>query len=141
MKYLLATPLFLALAAASAPPVTVVAATGDWSGLPQIGVTDTLHQSKNLMLALDDIATKRECALPGYTKTRFNFKTSFAAQFNPDGTLSKLVIPKMNCPKAEAALGGALEEMIAGGDYRPTGQSPGGWYKGEFSFDIDEASH
>lgn len=141
MKYVLAAPLFLALIAASAPPVSVYAATGDWSNLPEIRDNGTDHQSKNLMLALDDIATKRECALPGYSGTRFNFKASFAAQFNPDGTLHKLVVPKMNCPKAEAVLGGALKEMIEGGDYRPTGTSPGGWYRGEFSFDIDEASH
>ena len=54
MNYLLAAPLFLALAAASAPPVSVVAATGDWSDLPQIGDNGTIHQSKNLMLALEE---------------------------------------------------------------------------------------
>jgi hypothetical protein len=140
MKHLLAAPLCLALIAAAPPPATVIAATGDWSNLPPIGQTDTLHQSKNLMLALDEIASKHECDLPGYNGRRFNFKATFAAQFGPDGTLQKLVVPKLNCPKAEAALGGALKEMIEGGDYRPTGQSPAGWYQGQFSFDIDEAS-
>ena len=141
MKYLLAAPLFLALVAASAPPVKVVAATGDWSQLPEIGDNGTDHQSKNLMLALNDIATKRECALPGFKGTRFNFDMSFAAQFAPDGALQQIIIPKLNCPKAEAVIGGQLKEMIEGGDYKPTGQSPGGWYQGRLSFDIDEASH
>jgi hypothetical protein len=140
MKRLLVGPLLLVLAAASPAPVSVVAATGDWSNLPPIGQTDTQHQSKNLILALDRIASSHECALPGYNGRRFNFNVTFAAQFNADGTLNQLVVPKLDCPKAEAALGGALKEMIEGGDYRPTGQSPQGWYKGQFSFDIDEAS-
>jgi hypothetical protein len=140
MKRLLAAPVFLALIAASPAPVSVVAATGDWSKLPPIGQSDTLHQSKNLILALDRIASNHECALPGYNGRRFNFKVTFAAQFSPDGTLNKVVVPKLDCPKAEAALGGALKEMIEGGDYRPTGQSPAGWYQGQFSFDIDETS-
>jgi hypothetical protein len=141
MRYLLAAPLFLALMAASAPSVRVVAATGSWSDLPPIGDNGTDHQSKNLMLALDDIATKHECSLPGYTGSRFNFDMSFAAQFDPNGALQQIVIPKLNCPKAEAVIGGTLKEMIEGGDYKPTGQSPGGWYRGRLSFDIDEDSH
>ena len=138
MKYLLAAPLFLALVAASAPPVSVIAATGDWSDLPPIRDNGTIHQSKNLMLALNDIATKGECTLPGFKGSRFDFNMSFAAEFNPDGTLRQIVIPKLDCPKAEAVIGGTVKEMILGGDYRPTGKSPGGWYRGDLSFFIDE---
>lgn len=141
MRIVVASALFLALTAASAPPVSVISATGDWSTLPPIGDNGSDHVSKNLILALNDIATKRECSLPGYKGIRFNFNMSFAAQFTPDGTLQQIVIPKLNCPKAEAVIGGTLKEMILGGDYKPTGQSPGGWYKGDISFDIDEASH
>jgi hypothetical protein len=130
-----------ALIAASAPPVSVVAATGDWSNLPEIRDNGTDHLSKNLMLALDDIATKGECKLPGFKGDRFDFNMSFAAQFDEKGAVRKIVIPKLNCPKAEAVIGGTLQEMIQGGDYRPTGQSPGGWYRGDISFSIDEASH
>jgi hypothetical protein len=141
MKYLLAAPLFFALVAASAPNLNVIAATGDWSQLPPIRENGTDHQSKNLMLALDAIATKHECALPGFKGDRFDFNMSFAAQFDPDGTPRQIIIPKLNCPKAEAVIGGTLKEMILGGDFKPTGQSPGGWYRGDLSFFIDEASH
>jgi len=141
MKFVLASALFMALTAASAPQVKVIAATGDWSTLPPIGDNGTDHLSKNLILTLNDIATKRECSLPGYKGTRFDFNMSFAAQFNPDGSLNQIVIPKLNCPKAEAVIGGTLQEMILGGDYKPTGQSPGGWYRGDLSFNFDEASH
>jgi len=138
MKFVFAAPLFLALMAASAPPVSVIAATGDWSNLPPLRDNGTDHQTKNLIVALNKIATTRQCALPGYTGTNFNFDVSFAALFNPDGTVQQIVIPKLNCPKAEALLGGAVKEMVTGGDYKPTG--PGGWYRGRISFDIDEAS-
>ena len=104
MKFVFAAPLFLALMAASAPPVSVIAATGDWSNLPPLRNNGTDHQTKNLIVALNKIATTRQCALPGYTGTNFNFDVSFAALFNPDGTVQQIVIPKLNCPKAEALL-------------------------------------
>ena len=138
MKLVFAAPLFLALMAASAPPVSVIAATGDWSNLPPLRDNGSDHQSKNLMMALNDIATSHQCALPGFKGTRFNFDVSFAAEYDADGTVRQIVIPKLNCPKAEAVLGGAVKEMVTGGDYKPTG--PGGWYRGRISFDIDEAS-
>ena len=140
MKYLFAAPLFLALAAASAPPVSVIAGTGDWSNLPPIGDNGTFHQSKNLMLALNDIATTRECRLPGFNGQRFDFNMSFAALFDDNGNLLQIIIPKLNCPKAESVIGGTIKEMIQGGDYRPTRQSTT-WYRGDLSFNIDEASH
>ena len=31
-------------------------------------------------------------------------------------------------------IGGALLEMMRGGDYKPTGKNLDGWYRGEFSF-------
>lgn len=140
MKYLLAAPLFLALVAASAPPVSVISATGDWSHLPQIRDNGTQHFSKNLMLALNDIAMKHECALPGFKGTSFDFDMSFAALYDADGNLRQIVIPKLNCPSAEAVIGGTLKEALQGGDYRPT-QKTTAWYQGNISFSIDEASH
>lgn len=140
MKYLLAAPLFFALIAASAPNISVIAATGDWSQLPQIRDDGSDHQSKNLMLALNDIAMKHECAIPGFKGDRLDFKMSFAALFDADGTPRQIVIPKLGCPKAEAMIGGALKEMVEGGDYKPTTPG-GGWYRGDLSFFIDNASH
>ena len=138
---LVALPLLLIVTAASAPPVSVVAATGDWSNLPEIRDNGTDHQSKNLMLALTDIAINRECALPGFKGDRFDFNMSFAAFFEADGSLRQIVIPKLNCPKAEAVIGGTLQEMIEGGDYKPPARGKPGWYRGDLSFFIDEASH
>jgi len=140
MKFVLAPVLLMALTAASAPPISVIAGTGDWSHLPQIRDNGSDHVSKNLMMALNNIAVKHECQLPGFQGTRFNFNMSFAALFDAEGNPLQLVIPKLNCPAAEALIGGTLKEALAGGDYRPTAKTTA-WYQGVISFDIDEASH
>lgn len=141
MKIILASAVFMALTAASAPPpISVIAGTGDWSNLPQIRDNGSDHVSKNLMMALNDIATSHQCPLPGYDGAKFNFSMSFAALFNADGDPLQIVIPKLNCPRAEAVIGGTLQEMLQGGDYRPASKGTA-WYQGVISFDIDEQSH
>ena len=98
-------------------------------------------ETQSSRLYFDDLQVGQRFTSPASYTIDAEQIRAFAAQFDPNGSLRQLIIPKLNCPKAEAVLGGALKEMIEGGDYRPTGQSPGGWYRGEFSFDIDEASH
>ena len=61
-------------------------------------------------------------------------RLSFAAQFDRGGTLQRVVLPPLNCAEAEGIIGGALIEMMQGGDYRPTGKNPDGWYRGQFTF-------
>ena len=70
----------------------------------------------------------------GRMKKELNLSLSFAAQFQPDGTLNRVVLPKLNCPEGEGVIGGAILEMMKGGDYRPTGKNLDGWYRGQFSF-------
>jgi len=134
MKHFLALPMAMALMASSAPPVSVVAADGDWSRLPRLGQYGYEHLNTKMMVKLHEIAMQRQCTLPGLVGDRLDFGISFAAQFNPDGSLHQIVIPKLNCPEAEGVVGGALLEMINGGDYRPTGKNPDGWYRGDFTF-------
>ena len=137
MKRYLALPLFMALVAASAPPVTVEAATGDWSKLPQLSQRGYNHLNTKMMVRLHEIASHGQCRLPGYLGKRLDLRLSFAAQFDPDGTLRRVVIPKLDCPEAEGIVGGALLEMMQGGDYRPTGRNPDGWYQGSFTFGFE----
>lgn len=134
MKHFLALAGALVLTAATAPQVTVVAADGDWSRLPQLGQYGYNHLDTKVMVKLHEIVTKHECQLPGYVNGRLDFGVSFAAQFNPDGSLREIVIPRLNCPEAEGVVGGALLEMISGGDYRPKGGAPEGWYQGSLTF-------
>lgn len=134
MRHLLALPLSAALAAASVPSVTVETAEGDWSNLPRLTHAGSDHLNTNAMVRLHEIASQGQCSLPGYSGRRLDLRLSFAAQFDPDGTLRRVVLPKLNCPEAEGIIGGAVLEMMKGGDYRPTGKNPDGWYRGNFTF-------
>jgi hypothetical protein len=89
------------------------------------------------MVRLHEIASGGQCRLPGYLGNRLDLRLSFAAQFDPDGTLRHVLIPKLDCPEAEGIVGGALLEMMQGGDYRPTGKNPDGWYQGSFTFGFE----
>lgn len=134
MKHFLALATAVILAAATAPQVAVVSSDGDWSRLPMLGQYGYDHLNTKVMVKLQELVKQRQCQLPGYVNGRLDFGVSFAAQFNPDGSLHEIVIPKLNCPEAEGIVGGALLEMIKGGDYRPTGKNPDGWYRGNLTF-------
>lgn len=134
MNLLFALSLVLASAAGSPSAVTVEAADGNWSNLPRLQARGYDHLNSDFMTRLHQIASQGQCRLPGYSDGRLDLRLSFAAQYDPGGSLSRIVIPKLNCPEAEGLVGGALLEMMGGGDYRPTGKNPDGWYRGEFAF-------
>jgi hypothetical protein len=134
MKRLLALPLFLATLAAAGPMPKVEVATGDWSQLPPLQSRNYDHLQSNVMQRLWEIAHTKTCTIPGYSIGNLDFRISFAAQYNPDGSVARVIVPKLDCPEAEGILAGALVEMIQGGDYRPTGKSEEGWYKGSLTF-------
>ena len=138
MKRLLALPLFLATTMATAAPMPEVqAATGDWSDLPALQSRGYDHLHSNVMQRLWELAHSKTCTIPGYSIGNLDFRMTFAAQYNPDGTVAKIIIPKLDCPEAEQILGGALVEMIQGGDYRPTAKSEKGWYQGSLTFGFE----
>lgn len=61
---------------------------------------------------------------------------SFAARFQPDGTPTRVLLPKLDCPEAEGILGGILLKMIHRCDHRHDGSNQDGWYRGELSFPV-----
>ncbi|HTK57591.1 MAG TPA: hypothetical protein VL336_01265 [Sphingomicrobium sp.] len=124
----------IALVLASTSSVTVQTADGNWSRLPSLQARGYDHLNSDFMTRLHQIASQGQCQLPGYSGNRLDLNLSFAAQYDPGGTLQRIVLPKLNCPEAEGLIGGALLEMMRGGDYRPTGKNPEGWYRGQFSF-------
>lgn len=134
MNLLFSLYLILALTAGPSSPVTVEAANGDWSRLPSLQARGYDHLNTKVMVRLHEIASQGKCRLPGYSGGRLDLRLSFAAQFDPGGSLHRIVIPKLDCPEAEGIIGGALLEMVRGGDYRPTGKNPDGWYRGQFAF-------
>lgn len=126
--------LILALAAGPPSTVTVQTADGDWSNLPSLQSRGYDHLNSDYMTRLHQIASEGQCRLPGYSGSTLDLNLSFAAQYDPGGKLQRIVLPKLNCPEAEGVIGGALLDMMRGGDYRPTGKNPEGWYRGQFAF-------
>lgn len=134
MNLLVSFTVILAAAAGQASQPTVETATGDWSQLPSLEARVSDNLSTKAMARLHAIATAGECQLPGYAKGQLVMRLSFAAQFDPGGSLQRILLPKLDCPEAEGIIGGALLKMVSGGDYRPTGKNPDGWYQGQLNF-------
>ena len=137
MKVFLALPFAAALMAAAPQSVVVETADGNWSHLPALNARSYDHLNSVMMAKLYEIAAERRCKLPGFGANRIDFDLTFAAQYDKDGTLRRIVIPKYNCPEAESVIGGTVLEMLQAGDYQPTGKNPYGWYRGKFSFSFE----
>ena len=128
--------LSLLVAAVSMPAsaVTVETASGDWSKLPQLSQRGYNHLNEKMQAKLYEIAASNKCPAFVLKEGRLNLSISFATQYNPDGSLQRVVLPKLDCAEAESVVGGALLEMLQAGDYAPTGKSPAGWYRGGLGF-------
>jgi hypothetical protein len=136
MQLLLSLYYILALTVGAASPVVVETASGDWSKLRRLQTLGSDQLDTKVMVRLHQIASQGQCSLPGYSAGRLDLRLTFAAQYDPGGSLQRIVIPKLNCPEAEGIIGGALLAMMRDGDYRPTGKNPRGWYRGQFGFSI-----
>ena len=124
----------LAFVSAPALAESVVVSDFDFSYLPMIEHRGYDHLGTKAKVRLQQIAEEGTCRLPGQGFRRLDFEMAFAAEFEPNGKLKRIVLQKINCPEAEAIVGGALVEMINKGDYRPTGENPDGWYRGRLGF-------
>lgn len=135
MKALATLPLLLGiLSVAAAADVTVESAAGDWSKLPQLSQRGYDHLSEKMEAKLYEIAGSGTCKSFALDHDRLDFRISFATQYAPDGSLKRLVLPKLDCPEAESVAGGALLEMLQAGDYAASGKSANGWYQGALGF-------
>ena len=135
--------MLFALALSSIPAATQAAspsvetANANWSYLPKLKQYSNDHLSSKAISRIHEIASERKCAIPGMTgRGLLEFDMSFAAHFNPDGKLNRIVLPNLNCAEAEGILGGILLKMVQSGDYRHDGSNEEGWYRGELSFTI-----
>jgi hypothetical protein len=141
MNRLSIVALLLAAISVPASAVTVETAGGDWSNLPRLSQRGYNHLSEKMQAKLFEIAQSQHCPSFALKQGRLDFNVTFATQYAPDGTLQRLVMPKLDCAEAESVVGGALLEMVQAGDYGPSGSSPAGWYQGGlvFSFAGDKA--
>jgi hypothetical protein len=134
MKSLYAFPLLLAAATLAAATPVVETANGDWSRLPQLSQRGYEHLSEKMQAKLYEIAGSHQCPSFALNNDRLDFRMAFATQYAPDGSLARVVLPKLDCAEAESVVGGTLLEMLQAGDYAPTGKSPAGWYQGTLGF-------
>jgi hypothetical protein len=134
MKSLRAFSLLLVAVSVPAAAVTVETAAGDWTKLPQLSQRGYEHLNEKMQARLYEIAESKQCPAFGLKEGRLDFSVTFAVQYAPDGSLARLVMPKLDCPEAEGVVGGTLLEMLQAGDYAPTAKSPAGWYKGGLGF-------
>jgi hypothetical protein len=126
--------LFAVLSMPAEATVIVETAAGDWSKLPQLSQRGYDHLNEKMQAKLYEIAESKQCPAFGLNGGRLDFSVTFAAQYAPDGSLARVVMPKLECPEAESVVGGTLLEMLQAGDYAPTTKSPAGWYKGGLGF-------
>ena len=139
MKSLVLLPLLLAASAALAtePLPKVETATGNWTDLPRLESRDYAHLNSNAMQRIWEIAKERKCKIPGYVTGKLDMRLNFAVQYSPDGKLSRVVLPPLDCPEAEGIIAGAVIAMVQGGDFRRKGESPEGWYQGDLFFGFE----
>jgi hypothetical protein len=114
---------------------SVEVATANWSYLPLMKQRSNDNLSNKAIVRIHEIAKEGKCNI-GLRRGLLDFDMSFAAHFNPDGTLNRLVMQRLGCPEAESILGGVLLKMVQSGDYRPDGSNQEGWYRGNLSFTV-----
>lgn len=134
MNRLCTLVLLIGAVSVQARAVTVETADGDWSKLPQLSQHGYDHLNEKMQAKLYEIAQSKQCPSFALKAGRLDFSIGFAVQYAPDGTLAKVVMPKLNCAEAESVVGGTLLEMIQGGDYSRSGKSLAGWYQGGLGF-------
>jgi len=135
MKRFIAVPLCLATMAATTPQPVVEVATGDWSQLPPLEHRSNGYMGTNWVARVFQIASQHKCAIPGYSYRKLDLQLSFAVQYNPDGSAARIVIPALNCPEAEAIIGGAVAAMVKARDYAPKSlTSDQLWYRGTLRY-------
>lgn len=133
----------LVVAAVSSPSMaaSVETADGDWSKLPQLTQRGYGNLDEKVQAKLYEIAASNKCSSLGLKDDRLNFSITFAVQYAQDGSISRLILPKMGCAEAEGVVGGALLDMFKAGNYIPSGKSPAGWYKGGLGFSFAGAGN
>lgn len=134
MKSIFALVLAVGMTTAAPATVRVEAASGDWKNLPQLTHNGYAHLSEKMQAKLFQIAESKSCPSFVLNQGRLDFRIGFAVQYEANGPLARLLLPKLGCAEAEGVAAGALLEMLQSGDYSPTGKSSAGWYQGTLGF-------
>ena len=134
MKHLFAAALLFAAAPAAAQ--TVETATGDWSNIPEMQQLSGASIEPNVIAAIAETMHYRECVIEGQHRTNVDVDMPFLVLFKADGTVDRLVIRPLGCPRAEGLLAGAVLRLVQRGGFTPQGQRRQGWFRGHVGFAI-----
>ena len=120
-----------AMLAVTPTQAQVSVATGNWDNIPLATKRGNKAFSAFAMTKVDAALTS-QCRQRERRNQQFDFTVPFLIEFAPDKSVRRVVIQKMDCPQAEALIGGAVLELAKTGEYQPTGENQTNWYRGEF---------
>ena len=58
----------------------------------------------------------------------------FLVQFRADGSIDRLIVHSVGCPRAEGLLAGEMLRLVRSGGFAPSGERREGWFRGQLSF-------
>ncbi len=137
MRRLFAAALLLISAPVLAVPVSsasVEVVEGDWSYLPRLYEEGRSSLISKAAGKIHENAIDAKCSIEGLNRKHLDMNLPFAAQFQSDGSLKRLIFKRLNCPQVEGVVASLLLKMIEVGELQQTGRNTEGWYQGELSF-------
>lgn len=126
MKMVLAIAVLFAAPAYS----QVSTATGNWENIPRVTKRGNQSYSAFAMTKLDAALTS-DCMKRERRNQIVDVSIPFLIEFGSDKSVKRVVVKKLDCPQAEALIGGVVLELAKTGEYRPTGENQANWYRGE----------
>lgn len=132
MKHLIAAALVFAAAPAAAQ--TIESATGDWSDIPVMSQLSGRSIDTGAVAALSELVRRGQCTLPGQHGRDVDMNVPFLVLFNDNGSVDRLVVHSLGCPRAEGMVAWGLLRLIRAGGFTPPGHRRQGWFRGEVGF-------
>ena len=124
------------LVAAAAPVAaqTVETASGDWSNIPEMRQQVSATADPTTIAAIAQLIDRGECTIAGQRRGRLDMRVPFLVQFKADGSIDRLVVHSLGCPRAEGLVAGEVLRLVQSGGFAPTGDRREGWFRSEVGF-------
>lgn len=134
MKHLFAAILLLGAAPAAAQ--TVESASGDWSNIPAMEQRAGATLDANAVAAIIDLIDTGQCTLEGQHHRNVDIDIPFLVLFKDDGSIERLVVHSLGCPRAEGLIAGAVLRLVQSGGFTPPRHRRQGWFRGQVGFGV-----
>jgi hypothetical protein len=132
MKHLWTAALLLMAAPAGAQ--TVETATGDWRNIPPMQHQMGAGLNPGVIAAIAGMVDEGECTIPGQRRGRLELTVPFLVQFKADGSIDRLILHALGCPRAEGLIASELLGLIQSGGFSPADGPRAGWFRSEVGF-------